>query len=76
MTHCVQGVPRARREVAGDVHLPCLQHRGNQQGLPPQELLVHSPGVGVLREPSRGKSRQVGLVARAGESSKDPRGQL
>lgn len=51
-THRLQVVPRAGGEVAGHLHLPGLEHRGDEQSLSPQELAVHGPGAGVLGEPS------------------------
>lgn len=51
-THRLQAVPRAGGEVASHFNLPSLKHRRDEQGLPPQELAVHVPGAGVLREPS------------------------
>lgn len=61
-THRLQVVPRAGGEVAGHLHLPGLEHRGDEQSLSPQELAVHGPGAGVLREPSRVAGRRMGPV--------------
>lgn len=58
----LQVVPCALGEVASDFNLLSLEHRGDKQSLPPQELAVHSPGAGVLREPSNRKDWQGGLV--------------
>lgn len=51
-THRLQVVPGAGGEVASHLHLPGLEHRRDEQSPSPQELAVHSPGAGVLREPS------------------------
>lgn len=52
-THHLQVVPHALGEVAGHFSFPRLKHRCDEQGWPPQELAVHSPGAGILREPSQ-----------------------
>ncbi|OWK14285.1 hypothetical protein Celaphus_00001543, partial [Cervus elaphus hippelaphus] len=39
----LQVVPCALGEVASDFNLLSLEHRGDKQSLPPQELAVHSP---------------------------------
>lgn len=72
-THRLQVVPRARGEVAGDFHLPGLEHGRDEQSLPPQELAVHGPGAGVLREPAGGTGAGP-LGQGAHEASREARG--
>lgn len=56
-THRLQVVPGAGGEVASHFHLPGLEHRRDKQSPSPQQLPVHSPGVGVFGEPSHRRGR-------------------
>lgn len=73
-THHPQVVPRAAGEVASDLNLPGLEHRGDEQSLPPQELAVHCPGAGILGEPSNRRDGQGGLVTSEVSGLKGPMG--
>ena len=75
-THRLQVVPRALGEVASDFNLLSLEHRGDEQSLPPQELAVHSPGAGVLGEPSNRKNWQGGLAASEVSGLRRPMGRF
>lgn len=59
-THRLQVVPCASGEVASHFDLPGLEHGGDEQSLPPQELAVHGPGAGVLGEPAGTEGRACG----------------
>lgn len=69
-THRLQVVPCASGEVASHFDLPGLEHGGDEQSLPPQELAVHGPGVGVFREPADRRGGRVDLVTSEGPSGK------
>lgn len=59
-THRVQLIPLASWKVPGHFRPPGLQHGGDEQSLPPQELAVHGPGAWVLGEPARKPDPHVG----------------